>query len=73
VKSNCHDFKVNDLALLKVENRQKLDPLWKGPYEIKEVKGSNAVVQEVGKRKRQEIHINRLKPYFYSISENAAA
>jgi hypothetical protein len=49
VKSNCHDFKVNDLALLKVKTRQKLDPLWKGPYEIKEVKGSNAVVQEVGK------------------------
>ena len=72
VKSNECDFKENDLVLLKVENRHKLDPLWKGPYEIKEIKGSNAVIQELGKRKHQEIHINRLKPYFSSISENAA-
>ncbi|PNF43689.1 hypothetical protein B7P43_G14967 [Cryptotermes secundus] len=72
VKSNEYDFKVNDLVLLRIENRQKLDPLWRGPYEIKDIKGSNAVIQEVGKRKHQEVHINRLKPYFSSISENAA-
>jgi hypothetical protein len=72
VKSNECDFKENDLVLLKVENGQKLDPVWKGPYEIKETKGSNAVIQEVGKRKHQQVHINRLKPYFSSISENAA-
>jgi hypothetical protein len=66
-------FKENDLALLKIENRQKLDPLWKGPYEIKEIKGSNAIIQEVGKRKHYEVHINRLKLYFsHSLSENAA-
>jgi hypothetical protein len=45
-----------------------LDPLWKGPFEIKEVRGSNAVVQELGKRKRQEVHTNRLKPYFSSVA-----
>jgi hypothetical protein len=45
---NSHEFKVNDPALLKIENRQKLDPLWQGPFEIKEVQGSNAVIQEVG-------------------------
>jgi hypothetical protein len=53
-----------------------MDPLWKGPYEIKEIRGSNAVIQEIGKRKHQEVHINRLKTYFSSlssISENAVA
>jgi hypothetical protein len=73
VKSNDHEFKENDLAVLKIDNRQKLDPLWKGPYEIKKLKGSNAVIQEVGKWKHQEVHINRLKPYFCSFSENAVA
>jgi hypothetical protein len=72
VKSYDYEFKENDLALLRVENRQKLDPLWKGPFEIKKLKGSNAVIQEVGKRKHQEVHINRLKPYFSSLSGNAA-
>jgi hypothetical protein len=45
-----------------------LDPLWKGPYEIKKIQGSNAVIQEVSKRKPQKVHINRLKPYFSSLS-----
>jgi hypothetical protein len=72
VQFNEYVFKENDLALLKVENRQKLDPLWKGPYEIKRIEGSNAVIQEVGKRKQYEVRINRLKPYFsHSFSENA--
>jgi hypothetical protein len=42
--------------------------LWKGPFEIKEVKKPNAVIQELGKRKKTEIHITRLKPYFSSLS-----
>jgi hypothetical protein len=62
VEFSSHDFKENELVLLKVQNRQKLDPLWKGPYEIKKVQGSNAVIQELGKRKHQEVPINRLKP-----------
>lgn len=72
VTSNSINFKENDLVLLRVESRQKLDPMWKGPYEIKKVRGSNAVIQAVGKRKHQEVHMNRLKPYFSSLSENAA-
>ncbi|PNF41072.1 hypothetical protein B7P43_G06245 [Cryptotermes secundus] len=71
VKCNEYLFKENDLALLKVESRQKLDPIWKGPYEIKKIISPNAIIQEVGKRKHQEVHINRLKPYFsHSVSEN---
>jgi hypothetical protein len=67
VKVSGYDFKENDLALLKMENRQKLDTLWKCPYEIKKIQDSNAVIQELGKRKCQELHINRLKPYFSSL------
>jgi hypothetical protein len=67
-KHNDYDFKVNDMALLRVEARHKLGPLWKGPYEVKELTRPNAVIQEVGKRKKQEIHINRLKLYFSPLS-----
>jgi hypothetical protein len=49
VEFNEYEFEENDLALLKLQHRQKLDPLWKGPYEIKKIKGYNAVIQELGK------------------------
>jgi hypothetical protein len=68
VKYNEESFKENDLLLLRVEARQKLDPLRKGPFEIKEVQGSNAVIQELGKRKHHRVHANRLKPYFSSVA-----
>lgn len=58
MECNEHAFIEDDLVLLKVEARQKLNPLWKGPYEVKKIKGSNAVIQELGKRKHQEVHIN---------------
>jgi hypothetical protein len=44
VKSSDYEFKKDDLVLLTVEQRQKLEPLWKGPYELKEIQGPNAVV-----------------------------
>jgi hypothetical protein len=73
VKSNEYAFKENGLAVLKVENSQKLDPLWIGPHETKKIGGFNAIIQKVGKRKYHEVHISRLKPYFsHSLSENAA-
>jgi hypothetical protein len=48
VSFNSYEFKVNDRVLLRIENRQKLDPLWRGPFEIKKIQGFNAVIQEVG-------------------------
>jgi hypothetical protein len=68
VRSFDYEFKVNDLVLLKVETRHKLEPLWNGPFEVKDVKRPNAIIQELGKRKHQEVHMNRLKPYFSSIT-----
>jgi hypothetical protein len=71
-KHNDYEFKVNDMVPLS-RGQEKLEPLWKGPYEIKELKRPNAVKQ-VEKRKKQEIHMNRLKPYFSPLSgeENAS-
>jgi hypothetical protein len=57
VKTNSYDFKENDLSLLRAENRQKLDPLWKGPYEIKRIQSSNDV-QELGKGKHQKVLVS---------------
>ena len=45
-------YQVNDLVLLKIEARNKLDPLWKDLFEIMEVKSPNVVIQEIGKRNR---------------------
>lgn len=41
---------------------------------MRKIQGSNAVIQELGKRKHQEVNLNRLKLYFSSLSgaENAA-
>jgi hypothetical protein len=62
-------FKIGDLVLLKNEKSSKLDPLWLGPYKIIEVdpRGSN-VVLELTKRKRQQVHVNRLKTYLSTVS-----
>jgi hypothetical protein len=68
VKSNEYEFKDNDLVLLRMEARQKLEPLWKGPFEIQKIEKPNAIIQGVGKRKKHEVHLNRLKPYFFSVT-----
>jgi hypothetical protein len=62
-------FQEGDTVLLKNENPGKLDPLWLGPYQVLEVdqKGSNAVL-ELTKKKRQKVHINRLKTYLSAVS-----
>jgi hypothetical protein len=62
-------FREGDTVLLRNENPCKLDPLWLGPYKILEIyhKGSNAVI-ELSKRKRQKVHVNRLKTYLPTVS-----
>jgi hypothetical protein len=67
-KQNDYEFKESDMVLLRVEVRRKLRPSWRGLYEVKELRRPNVVIQEVGKRKKQEIHVNRLKPYFATLS-----
>jgi hypothetical protein len=44
------DIKVNDLILVKGEQRKhKLDPIWEGPYEVKELEYPNLFIQRIGK------------------------
>jgi hypothetical protein len=64
------DIRVNDLILLKKEQRRhKLDPVWEDPYEVKELEYPNLVIQRVGKRKREKVHLNQVK-MFHCSQEN---
>jgi len=64
VKQN---FQSNDLVMLKIEERNKLAPSWRGSFEIKEINWPNVTLQQIGKRKLQVVHSNRIKPYFTSL------
>ena len=57
------------MVLIKNEKSDKLDPLWLWPYKVIELdqKGSNAVI-ELTKKKRQKVHINRLKAYLSTVA-----
>jgi hypothetical protein len=48
----------------------KLDIIWKGPYEIKEINHPNVTIQELEKRKHITVHKNRIKQYFLLQMEN---
>lgn len=63
-RTNQITYSIGDKILLKNPCRQnKFSPIWLGPYEIKDLKGTvNAVVQ-VG-RNLKTIHYNRLKPFY---------
>jgi hypothetical protein len=62
-------FQVGDLVLLKNEKSSKLDPLCLGPFKVLEVdqQGSNDFIG-LTKKKRQKVHLNRLKTYLSSVS-----
>jgi hypothetical protein len=55
---------------VKREQRQhKLDPIWEGPYEVKELEYPNLFIQRIGKRKREKVHLNQVK-LFHSLLGN---
>jgi hypothetical protein len=39
-----------------------------GPFEVKEVDYPNLVIQRIGKRKRDKVHLNQVK-MFYCLQE----
>ena len=59
--SNPIEIKIGDLVYLSNENRKKLDPPYKGPFEVIELKGVNTKIR-VGNNERI-VHKNRLKKY----------
>lgn len=58
-------YRVGDYVTVRKEQRRKLDPLFVGPYEIKEIKGTNVTLVKVGTNGRKTIktHVNRTQPY----------
>jgi hypothetical protein len=60
------EIEINDLILLKQEQRRhKLDPVWDGPFEVIGVKYPNLIIQKLGRRKREKVHMNRAKMFHY--------
>jgi hypothetical protein len=59
----CKPHEIEDLVLVYNEQRKKLDPLWKGPYEMKEIKGTNVTLNKIGTTGKTQVntHVNRTK------------
>lgn len=55
------NYEVGDLILLKNNPTSKLDELYKGPYEVIQVKTPNIVIRE--ENKLVEVHKDRIKHY----------
>lgn len=60
-KSRIVNYKVGNKILLKNEIGNKIEPLFKGPYEIIEIKSPNVVIKV--DNKLLEVHKNRIKLY----------
>lgn len=59
---NPISIKVNDLVLISNEARHKLEPWFKGPYKVVEIKDLNCVLED-NNSKQFLIHKNRLKKF----------
>jgi hypothetical protein len=57
------NFKIGDKVFLQIENRRKLDPVYKGPYLIIHINEPNATIKFEETGKTQIKHKNRLKLY----------
>lgn len=72
VQAKGSSVQVGDFVLGKVENRKKLEDVYKGPYEVIRTDGSNANV--LRKREELKIHKDNLKIFYNVLSfwlENA--
>lgn len=56
---NITDIKIGDTVYLKKENRQKLDPVYNGPFLITKINTPNVTIINADNRE-QEVHISRL-------------
>ena len=59
-KSKTYCFKKGDLVLIRIENRNKLEPIYKGPFIIKEIIGVNAKILDKNNNEELLVHKNRL-------------
>lgn len=56
----CEHFEIGNLVLLRKEVRHKFDPIYDGPFEIKEIKDANALIRDPSQNKEMLVHKNRL-------------
>lgn len=61
-KSNEIDYRIGQLVLLRNDSGLKMDPLFKGPYEILEIKSPNVAIKV--NNKITYVHKNRIKMYY---------
>lgn len=59
---NSIDIRIGDLVLLKIENRKKNEPPYKGPYEVVDIDNVNVTIRI--KTDDKVVHKNLLKKYF---------
>lgn len=57
-------YKAGELLIVKKEGRDKLDPVYLGPFKVIEDMGVNVKISN--KNKENVIHKNRTIPYFYN-------
>lgn len=64
---NQINVKIGDKVLLEQPARHKLDPIYKGPFNIKEIKDLNVTIEDPDSNKEQIVHKNRLIKYIHFI------
>ena len=60
-KITYNEFKIGDKILIKREKRQKLDPIYEGPFIIKQIDNVNVVIDK--NNKLDVVHKNRIIKY----------
>lgn len=62
VSTNLINYKIGDLVLVKKENRDKMDPVYLGPFTVIEDQGVNVKLLVLGKE--MIVHKNRTKKFY---------
>lgn len=57
---NSENFCIGDKVLLRNEDQNKLNSVYKGPFKIKEINGANATIYDETNKTIKEVHKNRL-------------
>lgn len=62
-KQNPINININEQILLETGNRHKLDPIFSGPYIVKNKNEPNVTIEHKNTKKQQVVHKNRIKKY----------
>ena len=62
-KAKPINLNINDLVLLKDEASHKLDPIYNGPFVVKEINNCNVTLEDKTKNRKFVVHKNRVRYY----------